>query len=63
MDLAAQEALALVRQQGQDIQVTSLREVVTELSLGQQSLQTKHWQSDKFAGPAGHTVTSSDESE
>ena len=43
MDVAAQETLALVRQQGLDIigQVTSLRDMVKELSTGQQSLQSK----------------------
>ena len=43
MDVATQETLTLVRQQGLDIlsQVTSLRDVVKELSAGQQNLQSK----------------------
>lgn len=43
IDVAAHETLALVRQQGLDIigQVTSLRDMVVELSTGQQSLQSK----------------------
>ena len=48
MDVATQETLALARQQGLDIlgQVTSLREMVTELSAGQQTLQSTGKQSD-----------------
>ena len=43
LDPATQEMLALVRQQGLDIlgQVTSLRDMVTELSTGQQTLQSQ----------------------
>jgi phosphoenolpyruvate carboxylase len=43
IDGATQEALSIVRQQGQEIlgQVSSLKEVVTELSSGQRALYTR----------------------
>lgn len=43
IDCETQEALSIVRQQGQEIlgQVSSLKDVVTELSSGQQALYTR----------------------